>query len=234
MLKSNRKKLMETKWRLNFIQIETSQVGKVLGMLFQIETEKQVFVGSLYIQAADEQSCHEPLLWQCWHGESEPQNVCPCCNKSLINQLEHFLLLIEFLSISGLINSFQWILSLTSVQFSLLSSNTGTSFCPLCNLRLGLVLPHSYRVWVFNVCFLIFFFWLWGLGKQPKKAFAFSQRIAGSAQTVKGKLYPMFSEKENGNWRPFPTPLQSLLRTCALSKGISALGCGNIFFRIII
>lgn len=162
-----------------------------------------------------------------------PRNVCLCYNKSLINQLEHLLLLIEFLSISGLINSFQWILSLTSVQFSLLSSNTGTPICPLCNLRLGLVLPHSYRVWVFNVCFLIIFFLLWGLEKQPKKAFAFSQRIAQSAQAVKGKLYPLFSEKENGNWRPFPTPLQSL-RTFALSKDISTLGCGNIFFWIMI
>lgn len=187
MLKSNRKKLMETKWRLNFIQIETSQVGKVLGMLFQIETEKQVFVGSLYIQAADEQSCHEPLLWQCWHGESEPQNVCPCCNKSLINQLEHFLLLIEFLSISGLINSFQWILSLTSVQFSLLSSNTGTSFCPLCNLRLGLVLPHSYRVWVFNVCFLIFFFLAVGVGETTKKGICFQSAYCWKCTDSKGK-----------------------------------------------
>lgn len=168
MLKFNRKKLMETKWRWNFMQVETSLVEKVLGMLFQIEIENQVFVGSLYIQA-DEQSHHEPLLWQCWHEESEPWNVCLCYNKSLINQLEHLLLLMDFLSISGLINFFQWILSLTSVQFSLLSSNTGTPICLLCNLRLGLVLPHSYRVWVFNVCFLIIFFCCGGWRNNQKR-----------------------------------------------------------------
>lgn len=126
-----------------------------------------------------------------------PQNVRLCYNKSLINQLEHLLLLIEFLSISGLINSFQWILSLTSVQFSLLSSNTGTPICPLCNLRLGLVLPHSYRVWVFNVCFLIFFFFAVGVGETTKKGICFQSTYCSKCTGSKGKaVSTVFRERK--------------------------------------